>query len=134
MITKHPGRDGMVRVTFAMPPNVWADSIHVVGDFNSWDEQATPLRQTERGWMVTLELEAGKAYQYRYLFDRSEWHNDWQADRYEPNAYGGDNSVVLTPDFCGHEPGGPAGQPGGYDGQERVISFSGPRLRLVPTG
>jgi 1,4-alpha-glucan branching enzyme len=123
MITKRPGPNGKVRVTFAMPAAVWADTIYVVGDFNDWDERATPLRQTERGWMATLELEPGKAYQYRYLFDGSEWHNDWQADRYEPNAYGGDNSVVLTPDF------------GGTDHQaERVLSFSAPRLRLVPTG
>jgi 1,4-alpha-glucan branching enzyme len=123
MITKRPGPDGKVRVTFAMPAAVWADTIYVVGDFNGWDERATPLRQTERGWMATLELEPGKAYQYRYLFDGSEWHNDWQADCYEPNAHGGDNSVVLTPDF------------GGTDHQaERVLSFTAPRLRLVPTG
>lgn len=124
MITKRPSRDGKVRVTFAMPPSVWADSIHVVGDFNSWDERATPLRQSEGGWMATVELEAGKAYQYRYLFNGSDWHNDWYADDYQQNAYGGDNSVVLTPDFGPQAP----------DSAERVITFTAPRLRLVPTG
>ncbi|NTU83472.1 MAG: glycoside hydrolase family 13 [Chloroflexales bacterium] len=127
MITKRPGSDGTVRVTFAMPAAIWADTIHVVGDFNGWDERATPLRQTETGWMVTLELEAGRSYQYRYLLNGNEWHNDWNADRYEPNAYGGDNSVVITPDFAAQElmAGATA---------ERVISFTAPRLRLVPTG
>jgi hypothetical protein len=45
---------------------------------------------------VTLELAPGKAYQFRYLLDGDRWENDWRADRYVPNPYGGDNSVVLT--------------------------------------
>jgi hypothetical protein len=43
-----------------------------------------------------LELEAGKAYQYRYLVNGTDWYNDWRADHYVPNEYGGDNSVVIT--------------------------------------
>lgn len=126
MITKRPGPAGTVRVTFALPATIWADMIHVVGDFNGWDERATPLRLTDSGWMATVELEPGRDYQYRYLLDGSEWHNDWQADRYEPNAYGGDNSVVSTPSF---DP--PAPTP---DQSDRLLSFTAPRLRLVPTG
>jgi 1,4-alpha-glucan branching enzyme len=125
MITKLPGRGGKVKVTFAMPSALWADSIHVVGDFNDWDERATPLRQTESGWMVSLELDAGRSYQYRYLLNGSEWHNDWQADGYEPNRYGGDNSVVVTPEFPDDDRRHDA---------ERVLTFAPPRLYLVPTG
>lgn len=123
MITKLPCRCGKVKVTFAMPAALWADSIYVVGDFNGWDERATPLRQTESGWMVSLELESGRAYQYRYLLNGTEWHNDWQADGYEPNRFGGDNSVVITPEFDLEDPD-----------EERVIPFAAPRLYLVPTG
>jgi 1,4-alpha-glucan branching enzyme len=126
MITKRPGRDGKVRVTFAMPSTIWADSIHVVGDFNAWDEQATPLRLSDTGWMATVELEAGKSYQYRYLFDGSEWHNDWHADAYASNPYGGDNSVVNTPEFGEPEPAN--------DSTDRLLNFAGRRRRLVPTG
>ncbi|NNJ12896.1 glycoside hydrolase family 13 [Chloroflexales bacterium ZM16-3] len=125
MITKMPGQPGKVRVSFALPSAIWADTIFLVGDFNNWDERATPMRQTEMGWMVTLDLDAGHAFQYRYLFNGSEWHNDWNADGYEPNAYGGDNSVVITPEFelAAHVVGEPD--------PERVISFSSLRLRLV---
>lgn len=124
MITKRPGAPGKVRVTFAMPATLWADCIHVVGDFNGWDQQATPLRLTDAGWMATVELDAGATYAYRYLVNGSEWHNDWQADGYRTNDYGGDNSLVITPDFD-HPP---------VEDPERVISFTPPRLRLVPTG
>ena len=99
MITKRPSRPGRVLVTFSLPAAIWADVIYVVGDFNDWSETANPMRLTDAGWIVTLELEAGRSYQYRYLMNGSEWHNDWQADSYAPNGYGGDNSVVNAPDF-----------------------------------
>lgn len=99
MVTKVYGGPGRVRVTFSMPAAIWADTIHLVGEFNNWNTRATPLRLSDNGWLVTLELEAGQAYQYRYLVNGTEWHNDWNADRYEPNEFGGDNSVVVTPLF-----------------------------------
>jgi 1,4-alpha-glucan branching enzyme len=68
---------------------------HVVGDFNDWSTTATPLNLSEEGWCVSLELDAGRSYQYRYLVD-GKWFNDWKADGYEPNEHGGDNSVVVT--------------------------------------
>jgi 1,4-alpha-glucan branching enzyme len=96
MIVKEPGRQGKVRITFSMPAGIWADTIHLVGDFNSWDAKATPLRLNDLGWSVELELDPGYAYQYRYLINGREWYNDWRADRYEPNELGGDNSVVVA--------------------------------------
>ncbi len=83
------------------------------------------MRQTEMGWMATLDLDAGRSFHYRYLHNGNEWHNDWNADAYEPNAFGGDNSVVITPDFepAAQEPGAPA--------TDRLIGFSSGRLRLV---
>jgi 1,4-alpha-glucan branching enzyme len=82
-----------------MPAAIWADTIHLVGEFNNWNKAATPLQLSDHGWSVTLELEAGKPYRYRYLVNNSEWHNDWNADQYQPNEYGGDDSVVITPVF-----------------------------------
>ncbi|NJP05640.1 MAG: glycoside hydrolase family 13 [Chloroflexaceae bacterium] len=96
MIKKELSNPGKVRITFMMPAGIWAETIHLVGDFNGWSVTATPMRLNEYGWSVSLELDAGKAYQYRYLINGSEWYNDWRADRYEPNEYGGDNSVVVT--------------------------------------
>jgi hypothetical protein len=41
-----------------------------------------------------LELDAGRAYRFRYVIDGWKFENDWFADRYEPNPYGGEDSVV----------------------------------------
>ena len=45
---------------------------------------------------TTLELENGRDYRFRYLVDENYWMNDWHADKYVQNAYGGDDSVVSV--------------------------------------
>ncbi len=47
-------------------------------------------------WHITLELDQGREYQFRYLVNGTDWHNDWHADKYVPNRFGSDNSVVVT--------------------------------------
>ncbi len=85
------------KVTFSLPTAVQAESVHLVGDFNDWDEQSTPMKKQKDGsFKVTLNLKTGREYQFRYLVNGSEWHNDWQADKYMPNPYIGDNSVVVV--------------------------------------
>lgn len=96
MIKKEVCYPGKVRVTFSMPAGIWAETIHLVGDFNNWSNTSTPLRLGDEGWSVSLELDIGNSYQYRYLINGTDWYNDWRADRYVPNEYGGDNSVVVT--------------------------------------
>jgi 1,4-alpha-glucan branching enzyme len=96
MIVKEQGLSGKLRVTFSMPAGIWADTIHLVGDFNGWNKTATPLRLNGHNWSVSLELDTEQCYQYRYLINGTDWYNDWRADAYRPNDLGGDNSVVMT--------------------------------------
>jgi len=94
MVTKYDRGDGNVAVTFSVPSAIWADTVHLVGSFNGWSKTRHPMVLGDHGWEMTLLLPAGKVYEYRYLINGDEWHNDWHADRYVPNIYGGDNSVV----------------------------------------
>jgi 1,4-alpha-glucan branching enzyme len=72
--------------------------VHLVGEFNDWNQHSHSLvrRRGEENWNITLELPAGREYQFRYLVDGKDWYNDWQADKYVPNSFGGENSVVVT--------------------------------------
>ena len=86
------------KVTFELPEGIeGADDVYLVGDFNDWDERATKMEK-KRGnrFTITLDLEPEREYQYRYLVNGKEWHNDWEADKYAPNPFSGDNSVVMT--------------------------------------
>lgn len=84
------------QVTFQLPKDIEAKAVSLVGEFNDWDASATPLKKVKNVWKTTLELEQGQAYQFRYLVDDNEWHNDEAADNYVPNNIDGDNSVVVT--------------------------------------
>ena len=60
------------KVTFYLPAAVKAETVHLVGDFNDWDEKATPMAHLKDGrFAVELELETGKEYQFRYLVDQN---------------------------------------------------------------
>ncbi len=98
MLEKEPTEDGWVRVTFRVSHYVWADCIALVGEFNGWDAQSHLLHQT-RGdgeWHISIVLQANRRYRFRYLVDGREWMDDDHADGYEPNPFGGFDSVVST--------------------------------------
>jgi 1,4-alpha-glucan branching enzyme len=99
MITKDPLPDGQnVQVTFELPSSIWADRVNLVGDFNGWDTARHEMQQSRSGGnrRIVLVLPAGREYQFRYLVNGQDWYNDWHADKYSPNRYGTDNSVVVT--------------------------------------
>ena len=74
-----------------------ASSILLVGDFNSWQIGETPLKKTKTTgvWSVSLDLETGKEYQFRYLIDGTNWENDPEADKFVPSGLGSENSVIT---------------------------------------
>jgi 1,4-alpha-glucan branching enzyme len=101
MIQKKPTKDPeVVRVTFELPSNMWAERVNIVGEFNDWDTTATPMsrNRSDANWKVTIDLEAGQRHRFRYLVDGKEWLNDWHADDHEENPYGSYDSVVDLAD------------------------------------
>ena len=92
---KSRGAKGRARVTFTLDPGVGAQAAAVCGEWNDWSAGADVMRRdAEGGFSVTVDLQAGRAYRFRYLLDGQRWDNDWAADAYLPNSFGGDDSVV----------------------------------------
>jgi 1,4-alpha-glucan branching enzyme len=84
------------KVTFVLPEAIQAKSAHLVGDFNNWNPVDAAMKLQKDGhFTLTLDLDKGREYQFRYLVNNSEWHNEWAADKYVPNPFHGDNSVVM---------------------------------------
>lgn len=85
------------KVTFYTAPELEAEKVVLVGDFNQWSEFATPMNALKDGrFKATIDLQQDSAYQFRYLINDCEWHNDWEADLYVPNPFSGNNSVVKV--------------------------------------
>lgn len=88
------------RVTFKVPADLAAeteaDQIAVLGDFNAWDEAAHPLKRRKDGtFSVTLSLDAGQDYRFRYLIDGEQWSNETECDTLAPNPFGSCDSVIA---------------------------------------
>ncbi|MCR4632268.1 MAG: isoamylase early set domain-containing protein [Treponema sp.] len=75
-----------------------ASKVYLVGEFNSWDPTATPMKKDPAGsFSVKKQLETNKEYQFRYCLDGNIWINDWKADKYVRSELANDdNSVVDT--------------------------------------
>lgn len=83
------------QVTFYTARELDAENVALVGEFNEWNEFATPMKPLKDGrFKATVELPVERRFQFRYLINNRVWQNDWAADRYVPNPFSGDNSVV----------------------------------------
>lgn len=70
-----------------------ANEVALVGDFNEWNGDATPMKKLKSGvWKADLVLDEGE-YEFRYLVDGNNWVND-EATEVRRNQFGTANSVV----------------------------------------
>lgn len=88
------------RVTFRLPKSAAPNgkNVFIVGDFNNWNMHAHQMKKQKNGdHTISLNIAAGREYQFRYLIEGSKWENDWKADKYVRSPYGDcDNSVVVV--------------------------------------
>lgn len=87
------------KVTFRLPAAVagGAGRVALVGDFNDWSIEACLMKRLKNGdFTATIDLPAGVEYRYRFFIDGCRWENDWCPDRYAPNPYGSDDSVIAV--------------------------------------
>lgn len=86
----------MIDVVFQLPAGDDAHDVVLVGDFNGWSQAAHHMTRVGNVFEITVPLEKDRRYVYRYLIDGRHWENDWNADEYVRNEFGGDDSVRYT--------------------------------------
>ena len=80
MVTRHTiteRKHGKVQVTFMMPAIEGCGCLYLVGKFNEWNESVYRMQCADDGtWSLTLELEPGHEYQYRFRTLDGTWLSD----------------------------------------------------------
>jgi 1,4-alpha-glucan branching enzyme len=80
-----------------------AQSVHLAGDFNGWQDHALQMIPTANGyWVAVLRLEPG-SYRFRYLAD-GRWYADYAAFGIEYGPYGPDSVIRVGPPKPQREP------------------------------
>lgn len=87
------------KVTFKLSAEI-GNSAHqasLVGEFNDWDAGTNRMKKLkDDSFTITVDLEQGKEYQFRYLLDSIYWENASNADRYALTPFGdSENSVII---------------------------------------
>ena len=78
-----------VRVTFTLPAMDGCDCMYLVGKFNKWNESVYRMqRANDDMWALTLELESGRKFPYRFRTNDGIWLNDRSAPQtLHPSEY-----------------------------------------------
>ncbi|RPH25965.1 MAG: glycoside hydrolase [Bacteroidales bacterium] len=87
------------KVTFILAKDIVHSANHVslAGDFNNWDVESIPMKKLKSGeFSVSVNLEKGREYQFKYLIDDGTWLNEKEADKHVPNVFHSENSVVIV--------------------------------------
>ena len=84
----------VVRFVFIAPR---AASVALVGDFNNWRREATPLRPTGSDgiWSVSVPMSRG-SHQYAFVIDGTEWVADPAAGTSVTDDFGTTTSVLTV--------------------------------------
>jgi 1,4-alpha-glucan branching enzyme len=87
------------KVTFTLAKDIanFANRINLAGDFNNWDIESIPMKKLKGGeFSVSIDLEKGREYQFKYLIDGLGWLNEKEADKHVLNGFQTENSVVVV--------------------------------------
>jgi 1,4-alpha-glucan branching enzyme len=85
---KHP----LVPVTFVTSAD-GATTVALVGEFNGWSTDAAMMTPAGDEFEITIQLEPGRSYRYKFLVNGHAWEDDPAADGYVDNDFGGTDSV-----------------------------------------
>jgi Glycogen recognition site of AMP-activated protein kinase len=81
-------------VLFTLKGFARATRVILAGSFNGWHEQALPMRRTEEGWAMRLDLGPGR-YEYKFIAD-GQWLHDPANKEKKVNEHGTYNSVLWV--------------------------------------
>jgi hypothetical protein len=90
----------VVRFVLAAPSGSSGSAVSrvtLVGDFNGWNAEATPMRwdAAARAWTTVVALPAGR-YVYAFVLDGRRWVADPAAPLAPEDGFGASNSVVVV--------------------------------------
>jgi 1,4-alpha-glucan branching enzyme len=85
----------LTSVGFHLSDDFGADFVEVAGDFSAWAPIAM-AHDSEGGFVLDLQLEAGRRWRYRFLLDGERWMNDPEASQFVDGPNGSAASVLET--------------------------------------
>jgi len=99
IIKQYNKKDNLCKVTFKLSEVIFdsATQVNLVGEFNNWELDSMPMNKLKDGdFSISIYLEKGQEYQFKYLIDGWRWVNDPDSDKHVPNGFHSENSVIIV--------------------------------------
>lgn len=84
--------DNDVRFILTLDSDV--QEVAIVGDFNGWDESATPMARANGAWSAHIPLPPGR-HVYAFVVNGQRWVVDPMAPQVPNDGFGPTNAVVI---------------------------------------
>jgi len=81
------------RFKFSFAPEN-AETVEVLGLNSDWESSIVLKKKKDGTFSGEVSLPKDSQHQFQYLVNKTEWVNDDNADRLQPNEFGGANSVI----------------------------------------
>ena len=72
-----------------------AETVQIRGLNSDWQNFVLMTRKKDGTFTADVTLPKDSRHEFKYLVNEIEWLNEPQADRQEPNEFGGSNSVIV---------------------------------------
>jgi serine protease AprX len=73
-----------------------AESVSVAGDFNGWNQVATPLKRNGSGlWTTEIAAPRSGLLEYKFVVNGNRWIEDPSNGMKTPDSFGGLNSILV---------------------------------------
>jgi len=95
-VTTAPAGESRRLVRFAVQAP-GARRVALVGDFNGWDPQASPMRRVGGTWLLSLPVSGGR-HVYAFVVDGERWLSDPAAPLAPEDEFGFRKSVLVVRD------------------------------------
>lgn len=71
-----------------------AETIEILGLNSDWKNAIIMSKKKDGTFSADVNLPKETRHEFKYLVNDTEWVNEPEADSFEPNNYGGSNSVI----------------------------------------
>ena len=72
-----------------------AETIEILGLNSDWQNSIIMSKKKDGSFSADVNLPKDSKHEFKYLVNETEWVNEPEADRQQPNIYGGSNSVII---------------------------------------
>ncbi|MDP8322838.1 MAG: alpha-amylase family glycosyl hydrolase [Candidatus Stygibacter australis] len=89
--------DALRKVTFRYEPSSTVKEVYLAGSLNDWNQKADMMTDADGDGLyeVTKLLKNGE-YSYKFVVDGMNWLTDQNADKFEEDGFGGQNSIIVV--------------------------------------